>query len=272
MGPCARRCSRRAWRSRRRRGGTRPPRPRSSRRRRSRSRSCPEPSSTPALAWYLRRHDGLAHAPAPAAPGRRRGGGVGDRLGAARLLTAGRALDRVSEVTRSAEGAGAAVVRTGESIRDADVPVVGTVFKEAGDQSSRRAATPRPRRATAATASARRASRSALRSGSWRPAAAHHLLARACRPRPRHARAARGSSPITRTTPTSIGCSPPARSPISRTGGCASSARRWADGDHRDLADAELAREGVRRRAPRRFPHLTRGAGFWSASDRGLRS
>ena len=47
--------------------------------------------------------------------------------------SAGRALDRVSEVTRSAEGAGAAVVRTGESIRDVEVPVVGTVFKEAGD-------------------------------------------------------------------------------------------------------------------------------------------
>jgi hypothetical protein len=48
--------------------------------------------------------------------------------------TAGRALDRVSEVTHSAEGAGAAVVRTGESIRDVDVPVVGTVFREAGGQ------------------------------------------------------------------------------------------------------------------------------------------
>ena len=43
--------------------------------------------------------------------------------------TAGRALDQVSEVTRSAESAGAAVVRTGESIRDVDVPVVGTVFR-----------------------------------------------------------------------------------------------------------------------------------------------
>ena len=48
--------------------------------------------------------------------------------------TAGRALDKVSEVTRSAEGAGAAVVRTGESIRDVEVPVVGTVFQDAGDQ------------------------------------------------------------------------------------------------------------------------------------------
>ncbi len=47
--------------------------------------------------------------------------------------TAGRALDKVSEVTRSAEGAGAAVVRTGESIRDVDVPVVGAAFKDAGD-------------------------------------------------------------------------------------------------------------------------------------------
>ena len=46
--------------------------------------------------------------------------------------TAGRALDKVSEVTRSAEGASAAVVRTGESIRDVDVPVVGPVFKDAG--------------------------------------------------------------------------------------------------------------------------------------------
>src|SRR4051794_8781350 len=48
--------------------------------------------------------------------------------------TAGRALDRVSEVTHSAEGASAAVVRTGESIRDVDVPVVGTVLKDAGDE------------------------------------------------------------------------------------------------------------------------------------------
>jgi hypothetical protein len=49
-------------------------------------------------------------------------------------LTAGRALDKVSEVTRSAESAGAAVVRTGESIRDVDAPLVGSVFQEAGDQ------------------------------------------------------------------------------------------------------------------------------------------
>jgi len=48
--------------------------------------------------------------------------------------TAGRALDKVGDVTRSAEGAGAAVVRTGESIRDVEAPVVGPVFEEAGDQ------------------------------------------------------------------------------------------------------------------------------------------
>jgi hypothetical protein len=47
--------------------------------------------------------------------------------------TAGRALDKVSEVTRSAEGAGTAVVRTGESIRDVDAPVIGPVFKETGE-------------------------------------------------------------------------------------------------------------------------------------------
>ena len=48
--------------------------------------------------------------------------------------TAGRALDRVSEVTHSAEGAGVAVIHTGESIRDVDVPVVGKVFTKAGDE------------------------------------------------------------------------------------------------------------------------------------------
>ena len=45
--------------------------------------------------------------------------------------TAGRALDKVSEVTHSAEGAGVAVIHTGESIRDVDVPVVGKVFTKA---------------------------------------------------------------------------------------------------------------------------------------------
>ncbi len=47
---------------------------------------------------------------------------------------AGRALDKVSELTHSAEGAGIAVIHTGESIRDVDVPVVGTVLKDAGDK------------------------------------------------------------------------------------------------------------------------------------------
>jgi hypothetical protein len=45
-----------------------------------------------------------------------------------------RGLDRVTEVARSAEGAGAAVERTGRSIRDVDFPVVGAVFRDAGDQ------------------------------------------------------------------------------------------------------------------------------------------
>ena len=48
--------------------------------------------------------------------------------------TAGRALDQLSQVTRSAEGAGAAIVSTGESIRGVDVPVVGTVLEDAGDE------------------------------------------------------------------------------------------------------------------------------------------
>jgi hypothetical protein len=49
-------------------------------------------------------------------------------------VIAGRALDQVSNVTHSAEGAGSAIVRTGESIRDVDVPVVGPVFKDAGQE------------------------------------------------------------------------------------------------------------------------------------------
>jgi hypothetical protein len=49
-------------------------------------------------------------------------------------ITAGRALDKVSEVTKSAEGAGGAIVRTGESIRDVDVPVAGRVFEEPGSK------------------------------------------------------------------------------------------------------------------------------------------
>lgn len=49
-------------------------------------------------------------------------------------ITAGRALDKVSEVTKSAESAGGAVVRTGESIRDVEVPVAGRVFEEPGEK------------------------------------------------------------------------------------------------------------------------------------------
>lgn len=43
-------------------------------------------------------------------------------------------LDRLGDVARSAEGTGAAVERTGRSIRDVDLPVVGTVLRDAGDQ------------------------------------------------------------------------------------------------------------------------------------------
>ena len=47
---------------------------------------------------------------------------------------AARGLDQVREVTASAQGAGAAVERTGRSIRDVDLPVVGTVLRDAGDE------------------------------------------------------------------------------------------------------------------------------------------
>src|SRR3954454_22122808 len=47
---------------------------------------------------------------------------------------AGRGLDRVSEVAHSAEGVGAAVERTGRSIRDVDLPVVGNVLRDPGNE------------------------------------------------------------------------------------------------------------------------------------------
>src|SRR3954451_14012133 len=80
-----------------------------------------------------RRHDGLAPSPASPARGRRGGGGVGARVGAGRLR--GRARARPDHgLARSAEGAGAAVERTGRSIRDVDLPVVGTVLRDTGDE------------------------------------------------------------------------------------------------------------------------------------------
>jgi len=45
-----------------------------------------------------------------------------------------RGLDQVREVASSAESAGAAVERTGRSIRDVDLPVVGTVLRGPGDE------------------------------------------------------------------------------------------------------------------------------------------
>src|SRR5215210_5968837 len=45
-----------------------------------------------------------------------------------------RGLDQLRGVADSAAGAGAAVERTGRSIRDVDLPVVGTVLHDAGDE------------------------------------------------------------------------------------------------------------------------------------------
>ena len=162
--------------------------------------------------------------------------------------TAGRALDKVSEVTRSAEGAGAAVVRTGESIRDVDVPVVGTVFKEAGDNVI---AAGRDAEAKA------RDSGNSVRKASillglmiWLvptlPLLVLYAPARVARGR--DTRALRllvldhpDDADLDRLLATRALAHLPYRT-LRKLGA------PWAGADHRVLADAELAREGVRRR------------------------
>jgi hypothetical protein len=160
---------------------------------------------------------------------------------------AGRALDRVSEVTRSAEGAGAAVVRTGESIRDVDVPVVGTVFKEAGDNviDAGRAAEAQARDSGN---SVRKAS-IALGLAVWLvptlPLLVLYAPARVVRGRETRAlrllvRDHPGDADLDRLLATRALVHLPYRH-LRRLGA------PFAEGDHRALADAELAREGVRR-------------------------
>ena len=161
--------------------------------------------------------------------------------------SAGRALDRVSEVTRSAEGAGAAVVRTGESIRDVDVPVVGTVFKEAGDNVI---AAGRDAQAQARDSgnSVRKAS-IALGLAVWLvptlPLLVIYGPARVVRGRETRAlRLLVADHPDDPDLDRLLAARALAHLPYRqlRTLGAP-----WAAGDHRALADAELAREGVKR-------------------------
>ena len=161
--------------------------------------------------------------------------------------TAGRALDKVSEVTRSAEGAGAAVVRTGESIRDVDVPVVGAAFKDAGDSviEAGRAAEAQARDSGS---SVRKAS-ILLGLAVWLvpslPLLFSYWPARVTRSRETRAlRLLVLDHPDDPDLDRLLATRALAHLPYRRLRAMGAP---WADGDHRALADAELAREGVTR-------------------------
>jgi hypothetical protein len=161
--------------------------------------------------------------------------------------TAGRALDKVSEVTRSAEGAGAAVVRTGESIRDVEVPVAGRVFEDAGDtviDAGRDAQA----QARESGTSVRKAS-ILLGLAVWLVPSLPLLFgygpARTSRARETRAlRALVRAHPDDPDLDRMLATRALAHLPYRRLRALGAP---WADGDHRALADAELAREGVTR-------------------------
>ena len=162
-------------------------------------------------------------------------------------LTAGRALDKVSEVTRSAEGAGAAVVRTGESIRDVDVPVAGAVFEDAGN-----AVIDAGRDAQAQARDSGNSVRKAsilLGLAVWLVPTLPLLLsygpARSTRGRDRRAlRALVRAHPDDADLDRLLATRALAHLPYRRLRALGAP---WAPGDDRALADAELAREGVTR-------------------------
>ena len=161
--------------------------------------------------------------------------------------TAGRALDKVSEVTRSAEGAGAAVVRTGESIRDVEVPVAGRVFEDAGETVIG-AGRDAQAQARESGNSVRKAS-ILLGLAVWLvpslPLLFSYGPARASRGRERRAlRALVQAHPDDPDLDRMLATRALAHLPYRRLRALGAP---WADGDHRALADAELAREGVRR-------------------------
>jgi hypothetical protein len=161
--------------------------------------------------------------------------------------TAGRALDQVSEVTRSAESAGAAVVRTGESIRDVDVPVVGAAFKEAGD-SVIDAGQAAQEQARDSGSSVRKAS-ILLGLAVWLvpslPLLFSYGPARVTRGRDTRAlRLLVLDHPNDPDLDRLLATRALARLPYRRLRAMGAP---WAEGDNRALADAELAREGVKR-------------------------
>src|SRR4051794_1793468 len=164
--------------------------------------------------------------------------------------TAGRALDKVSEVTRSAEGAGAAVVRTGESIRDIDAPVIGPVFKDAGNSviDAGKAARDQARD----SGSSVRKAAILLGLAIWLVPSLPLLLlygpARVARGRDLRAlrvmlRGHAGDPDLERM----LAARALAHLPYRRLRAMGEPWAAYGAGDYRALADAELAREGVRR-------------------------
>ena len=162
-------------------------------------------------------------------------------------ITAGRALDQVSEVTSSAEGAGAAVVRTGESIRDVDVPVAGRVFEDASEAviDAGRDAQAQAREAETDVHTASILLGLAVWLVPSLPLLFSYGPARASRGRERRAlRALVQAHPDDPDLDRMLATRALAHLPYRRLRAMGAP---WAEGDNRALADAELAREGVTR-------------------------
>ena len=161
--------------------------------------------------------------------------------------TAGRALDKVSEVTHSAESAGGAVVRTGESIREVEVPVAGRIFEEAGDTviEAGRDAQAQAREAETDVRTASILLGLAVWLVPSLPLLFSYGPARTSRARETRAlRALIRAHPDDADLDRMLAIRALAHLPYRRLRALGAP---WADGDHRALADAELAREGVRR-------------------------
>lgn len=163
---------------------------------------------------------------------------------------AGRGLDRVGEVATSAEGAGAAVERTGNSIRDVDLPVVGTVLRDAGEEV---AAAGRDAQAKARESGGDvRTAAIFLGLAIWLvpslPLLATYVPVRAVRAREGRAlRALVAAHPDDGDLERLLAARALAHLPYRRLHAMGAPWRDYGAGEYRALADAELAREGVTR-------------------------
>src|SRR5215210_6342955 len=161
-----------------------------------------------------------------------------------------RGLDRLSGVADSAAGAGAAVERTGRSIRDVDLPVVGTVLRDAGDEvvSAGRDAQAQARESEGSVRTASVLLGMAIWLVPSLPLLAVYGPLRVERSREGRAlRSLVAANPDDPGLDRLLAARALAHLPYRRLHAMGAP---WADfgaGDYRALADAELAREGVRR-------------------------